>query len=683
MFCRLSHLFSLVLVLSVGISITCGQSRLTEEFFGDGDSFDLEYSSVMFTPTSSGTSYTYSLQTTEQLPVDPAGGINLGLGDDMPVKVSLLGNQVIIFGQSFSTFWVSPNGYITFGQGDADASQTLEEHFEILRISALYTDLTAAWAGAVTSRQMYDRVAVTWQAVPEYSYAAENTFQIEMFFDGRIRLSWLQINADECIVGLSNGGGLPDGFVETDFTGVSQQASEPSPANGALRIATWAALSWRAGDTAASHDVYVGTSYSSVDKGVEGTFKGNQIGTGVIVGLAGFPYPKGLVLGTTYYWRIDEVEADDTVHKGDVWSFSAEEYVPILDKQQTLDYDNTSYPYVTELVLDTPADLTAGGTAWNLTLRFRGDSKANSAEPIYVAIEDSAGATATVVYPDPAATLIADWVDWRIPLTEFAGIDLTKAVSAYIGIGDGEPGGGSGSAEIAYFRAEAGGDNRGQLAVFVKAEDGSGIAGATVIMEQEGSGTDYMEAKTSDLGDCAFAPLIKEKYTVTVMRTGYVTQVEHGFSIAEKYGNFVIFALVRDLPGGNDSCQKAIELSGNVTDLAYDTSKATFDGIEGDDRCIDTPNLWYRYTATETGNVTVTLEGDNYSVDPKLAIYDGTDCPPTMDDLIGCNDDFDVDSMGWASQITFWAIEGKEYLIEVASRVADEAGPGRMTIRAH
>jgi len=144
---------------------------------------------------------------------------------------------------------------------------------------------------------------------------------------------------------------------------------------------------------------------------------------------------------------------------------------------------------------------------------------------------------------------------------------------------------------------------------------------------------------------------------------------------------FVIFALVRDLPGGNDSCQKAIELSGNVTDLAYDTSKATFDGIEGDDRCIDTPNLWYRYTATETGNVTVTLEGDNYSVDPKLAIYDGTDCPPTMDDLIGCNDDFDVDSMGWASQITFWAIEGRQYLIEVASRVADEAGPGTMTIR--
>ncbi len=102
---------------------------------------------------------------------------------------------------------------------------------EILRIAALYTDLTASWTGAVTRKQMYDRVAITWQAVPEYSYAATNTFQIEMFFDGRIRLSWLEINADECIVGLSNGRGLPEGFVQTDFTGVFLEASEPSPAS--------------------------------------------------------------------------------------------------------------------------------------------------------------------------------------------------------------------------------------------------------------------------------------------------------------------------------------------------------------------------------------------------------------------------------------------------------------------
>jgi hypothetical protein len=40
------------------------------------------------------------------------------------------------------------------------------------------------------------------------------------------------------------------------------------------------------------------------------------------VGFIGYPFPDGLVPGTTYYWRIDEVEADGvTKHKGDVWSF--------------------------------------------------------------------------------------------------------------------------------------------------------------------------------------------------------------------------------------------------------------------------------------------------------------------------------------------------------------------------
>ncbi|MFC1795149.1 hypothetical protein ACFL3Q_16380, partial [Planctomycetota bacterium] len=38
----------------------------------------------------------------------------------------------------------------------------------------------------------------------------------------------------------------------------------------------------------------------------------------------GYAYPDGLVPGTTYYWRIDEVNAppDEAVYKGDVWSFS-------------------------------------------------------------------------------------------------------------------------------------------------------------------------------------------------------------------------------------------------------------------------------------------------------------------------------------------------------------------------
>ncbi|MHC4147797.1 MAG: hypothetical protein ACYSUD_23950, partial [Planctomycetota bacterium] len=54
------------------------------------------------------------------------------------------------------------------------------------------------------------------------------------------------------------------------------------------------------------------------------TFRGNQAGTTLLVGFPGFAYPDGLVPGTTYYWRIDEVNDADpnSPWRGDVWSFS-------------------------------------------------------------------------------------------------------------------------------------------------------------------------------------------------------------------------------------------------------------------------------------------------------------------------------------------------------------------------
>jgi hypothetical protein len=191
---------------------------LTEEF-EDNEIFDLQYSSVMFTPTADGASYTGSLQDIEKLPTNPIGGTDLGLEDDDFVLV-ILSNQarVRIFNQSFRRFFVGVNGYITFTEGDTDFSQTLEEHFEILRISGLYYDLTARREGSVTVKKLFNRVAVTWQEVPGFSNTSPNTFQIEMFYDGRIRLSWLEIGSPENIVGLSNGLGLSPDFVETDFS---------------------------------------------------------------------------------------------------------------------------------------------------------------------------------------------------------------------------------------------------------------------------------------------------------------------------------------------------------------------------------------------------------------------------------------------------------------------------------
>ncbi len=98
-------------------------------------------------------------------------------------------------------------------------------------------------------------------------------------------------------------------------------ASDPSPADGAIHSDTWASFRWSAGVAAVSHDVYIGDNLNNVAAGIGDTFMGNQTATDLIVGFAGFPFPDGLALGTTYYWRVDEKQADGTTVAGTVWSF--------------------------------------------------------------------------------------------------------------------------------------------------------------------------------------------------------------------------------------------------------------------------------------------------------------------------------------------------------------------------
>ena len=101
-------------------------------------------------------------------------------------------------------------------------------------------------------------------------------------------------------------------------------ARKPEPADGAIHADTWVNLSWSAGDFAVSHDVYLGDNIEDVDNGTGNTFQGNQTDTFIVAGFPGFPFPEGLVAGTTYYWRIDEVNDTEpnSPWKGDVWSFS-------------------------------------------------------------------------------------------------------------------------------------------------------------------------------------------------------------------------------------------------------------------------------------------------------------------------------------------------------------------------
>jgi hypothetical protein len=72
----------------------------------------------------------------------------------------------------------------------------------------------------------------------------------------------------------------------------------------------------------------------------------------------------------------------------------------------------------------------------------------NEPEPMYVTVTDGSGTAATVYYDDPNATLISDWTQWNIPLTDFGdqGVVLTDIGKLTIGFGgaDNPQPGGSG-----------------------------------------------------------------------------------------------------------------------------------------------------------------------------------------------------------------------------------------------
>ena len=167
--------------------------------------------------------------------------------------------------------------------------------------------------------------------------------------DGTVNPRIILMNTDVSI-GLcvtSHAGGEVRTFTfDNVTTELLRIALDPNPDDGAVLPETWAKLRWTKGYTAASHDIYFGDSFADVDNGIRGTFWGNQTLTYFDVGLSGSPYPDGLVPGTTYYWRIDEVETNGwTIHKGNVWSFtiaSENAYNPYpIDGSKFVDLDVT------------------------------------------------------------------------------------------------------------------------------------------------------------------------------------------------------------------------------------------------------------------------------------------------------------------------------------------------------
>jgi hypothetical protein len=95
-------------------------------------------------------------------------------------------------------------------------------------------------------------------------------------------------------------------------------ASRPSPADGATDVPANVVLSWTPGIYAPAvngHTVYISESFNDVNDGVGGIAQDTNS-----------YHPGRLDFGTTYYWRVDEVNGppDYTVYEGSIWSFNTE-----------------------------------------------------------------------------------------------------------------------------------------------------------------------------------------------------------------------------------------------------------------------------------------------------------------------------------------------------------------------
>jgi len=177
------------------------------------------------------------------LPIPKEDIITLPLSDDGSISV-FPPVPFPFFGEFYNTLYISANGFIsplaTSMYGDPlDSVPTLENHFGKRRISFLFNDLSPGSGGHVWGRFLDDRMVVTFENVPGFSDVAipgasvGNTVQVELFYSGEIRCTYLGLTVKRAVVGLSDGRGvpldpadiigntLPADVVQTDFTSLT------------------------------------------------------------------------------------------------------------------------------------------------------------------------------------------------------------------------------------------------------------------------------------------------------------------------------------------------------------------------------------------------------------------------------------------------------------------------------
>ncbi|MHC4584231.1 MAG: LamG-like jellyroll fold domain-containing protein [Planctomycetota bacterium] len=289
-----------------------------------------------------------------------------------------------------------------------------------------------------------------------------------------VDLGSIQARYVRLTINSSWGGWLPQyGLSEVRFFQIPVSARNPYPDSGATGVDVDVTLGFRAGREAAEHNVYFSDDEQAVIDGTAPVTTVSQTNFS----------PSSLNLGKTYYWRVDEVNNanPDSLWQGDIWSFTAMDFLIIDDMESYNDldeadpesnriyiawedgitnpanggsivvgYDNApfaeqtivhsgrqSMPFTYDnsvgkseatLTLTSNRDWTVNGVN-TLTIWYIGDA-ANAAETMYVVLNGSAG----VNNDNPNATQAEDWTEWTIDLQAF-GINLTNVNTVTLGLG--------------------------------------------------------------------------------------------------------------------------------------------------------------------------------------------------------------------------------------------------------
>ena len=281
------------------------------------------------------------------------------------------------------------------------------------------------------------------------------------------------------------------GLSEVRFKAIPVSAREPSPESEATDVAVDATLSWRSGREAADHNVYISADELAVTDGTAPVITVNQTS-----------YSPVLDLGSTYYWRVDEVNNAETptTWQSNIWSFTTLEYLVVDDFESyndidtgeegsnlvyltwvdgfdnptingstigyaeafqptmesgivhsgdqsvPLTYDNSvaslSEVTVSLADLEIGRDWTKGGTQ-TLVLWFFGDPNNSATEQMYLKISNN-----KVIYDGDSGNVTKRrWTQWNIDLASL-GINLSNVTTFIVGFERTGATGGSGTVFI-------------------------------------------------------------------------------------------------------------------------------------------------------------------------------------------------------------------------------------------